>query len=138
MLATGQRLVITADSAIAEALKVSDAVRQRMVTEEDGAANGEDGDDPMQSTPPKLRKKRCTCFSSSVPQYLRQSFLISSMLCPQKLRAPLRQAVSVLAADFLNNYCVRYCQDQCKGHIAARRGVVVRRHEDTFSINSNP
>ncbi|KAK9907545.1 hypothetical protein WJX75_005682 [Coccomyxa subellipsoidea] len=55
----GQRLVMAADAAIAEALKVGEVTRLRLEAEEQGAANGsEDADDPMQGTPPKQRKKR--------------------------------------------------------------------------------
>ncbi|BDA50945.1 probable transcription factor Dp-1 at N-terminal half [Coccomyxa sp. Obi] len=54
----GQRLVMAADAAIAEALKVGETTRARLAAEEQAANSMEDVDDPMQGTPPKARKKR--------------------------------------------------------------------------------
>lgn len=54
----GHRLVMAADAAIAEALKVGETTRARLAAEEQAANSMEDVDDPMQGTPPKSRKKR--------------------------------------------------------------------------------
>ncbi|CAL8462854.1 g2388 [Coccomyxa elongata] len=55
---SGHRLVMAADAAIAEALKVGETTRARLAAEEQAANSMEDVDDPMQGTPPKSRKKR--------------------------------------------------------------------------------